>query len=257
MYARKKRRRKGGGGKKNGGGGAGSKRGKRRLVKEDTNVSNTSSVGHQQQTLQPMTTKRIVSTVASTPLKISTKTIDITKQATRTSATMATKLVTGLDLNGFSAAQQKEREEEEEEQRREYVQNSIGQPVYIGASARKQRLSSDSMNGTTAVRSSHLGVDAGVPIPENAYDEFGMNGNVTSDNEGDVDQEYDNDKSDAFAHPQDRGNPFLGWIPWTLHLSYDRMLRGIPGTGTRDGGMGGKLLGVNLDAIVLFRFHGE
>jgi hypothetical protein len=58
-------------------------------------------------------------------------------------------------------------------------------------------------------------------------------------------------------HPQDRGNPFLGWIPWTLHLSYDRMLRGIPGTGTRDGGMGGKLLGVNLDAVVLFRFHGE
>lgn len=57
-------------------------------------------------------------------------------------------------------------------------------------------------------------------------------------------------------HAQDRGNPFLGWIPWTLHLSYDRMLRGIPGTGTRDGGMGGKLLGVNLDAIVLFRYHG-
>ncbi len=56
-------------------------------------------------------------------------------------------------------------------------------------------------------------------------------------------------------HPQDRGNPFLGWIPWTLHLSYDRMLRGIPGTGTRSKGMEGKLLGVNLDAIVLFRYH--
>lgn len=35
------------------------------------------------------------------------------------------------------------------------------------------------------------------------------------------------------------------------------MLRGIPGTGTREGGMKGKLLGVNLDAVVLFRFHGE
>ena len=66
-----------------------------------------------------------------------------------------------------------------------------------------------------------------------------------------------NSKSDYAVHPQDRGNPFLGWIPWTLRLSYDRMLRGIPGTGTRDGGMGGKLLGVNLDAIVLFRYHGE
>ena len=86
-----------------------------------------------------------------------------------------------------------------------------------------------------------------------------------------------------YAHPQDRGNPFLGecsislksilhhtfvslkvphahcfsgWIPWTLHLSYEKMLRGIPGTGTRNGGMKGKLLAVNFDAIVLFRFHG-
>lgn len=56
-------------------------------------------------------------------------------------------------------------------------------------------------------------------------------------------------------HVQDRGNPFVGWIPWTLRLSYDRMLNGIPGTGTRDGGMGGKLLDVNLDAVVLFRYH--
>lgn len=58
-------------------------------------------------------------------------------------------------------------------------------------------------------------------------------------------------------HVQDRGNPFVGWIPWTLRLSYDRMLNGIPGTGTRDGGMGGKLLDVNLDAVVLFRYHGK
>ena len=63
--------------------------------------------------------------------------------------------------------------------------------------------------------------------------------------------------SKLYAHPQDRGNPFLGWIPWTLHLSYDRMLRGIPGTGTREKGLGGKLLGVNLDAIILFRYHGK
>lgn len=59
-----------------------------------------------------------------------------------------------------------------------------------------------------------------------------------------------------YTHPQDRGNPFLGWIPWTLHLSYDRMLRGIPGTGTRNRGMDGSFLGVNLDAIVLFRYNG-
>ena len=34
------------------------------------------------------------------------------------------------------------------------------------------------------------------------------------------------------------------------------MLRGIPGTGTRNKGMDGQLLGVNLDAIVLFRYNG-
>jgi len=52
-----------------------------------------------------------------------------------------------------------------------------------------------------------------------------------------------------------RGNPFTGWIPWTLALSYDTMLRGVPGTGTRRRGLDGALLRVNLDAIVLFRFH--
>ena len=52
-----------------------------------------------------------------------------------------------------------------------------------------------------------------------------------------------------------RGNPFTGWIPWTLALSYDQMLRGVPGTGTRRRGLDGSMLRVNLDAIVLFRFH--
>jgi hypothetical protein len=55
---------------------------------------------------------------------------------------------------------------------------------------------------------------------------------------------------------QKRGNAFLGWIPWTLSLSYDTMLRGIPGTGTRKNGMGGSLLKLNLDSIILLRYHG-
>jgi Calcium-dependent channel, 7TM region, putative phosphate/Late exocytosis, associated with Golgi transport len=46
----------------------------------------------------------------------------------------------------------------------------------------------------------------------------------------------------------------LGWIPWTLALSYDTMIRGIPGTGTRQDGISGSLLTVNLDGIVLLRF---
>lgn len=56
---------------------------------------------------------------------------------------------------------------------------------------------------------------------------------------------------------QDRGNAFTGWILWTLKLSYDTMLRGVPGTGTRANGMKGKMLDVNLDGIILLRFHGE
>ena len=57
-------------------------------------------------------------------------------------------------------------------------------------------------------------------------------------------------------HPcQDRGNPTFGWIPWVMRLTYDTMLKGVPGTGTRDGGLSGQLLKVNLDGIVLLRFH--
>ena len=54
---------------------------------------------------------------------------------------------------------------------------------------------------------------------------------------------------------QDRGSPLLGWITWTLGLTYDEMLRGVPGTGTREGGMAGSMLAVKLDGIVLLRFH--
>ena len=52
-----------------------------------------------------------------------------------------------------------------------------------------------------------------------------------------------------------RFNPVVDWIPWTLSLTYDTLLRGVPHTGTRRGGANGALLRVNLDAIVLLRFH--
>lgn len=52
-----------------------------------------------------------------------------------------------------------------------------------------------------------------------------------------------------------RGNPWWGWIGWSLRLSYDTLLQGIPGTGTREAGLRGSLLRVNLDGIVLLRFH--
>lgn len=56
---------------------------------------------------------------------------------------------------------------------------------------------------------------------------------------------------------QYRGGPVFGWIPWTLSLSYDQLLHGVPGTGTRKDGMEGSALSVNLDGIILLRFHGE
>ena len=52
-----------------------------------------------------------------------------------------------------------------------------------------------------------------------------------------------------------RFNPVVDFIPWTLSLTYDTLLRGVPGTGTRHRGQAGALLQVNLDAIVLLRFH--
>jgi len=55
--------------------------------------------------------------------------------------------------------------------------------------------------------------------------------------------------------PQIRGsNAYFGWIKWCMSLTYDQMLEGVPGTGTIEKGMGGRLLDVNLDGIVFLKF---
>jgi len=54
---------------------------------------------------------------------------------------------------------------------------------------------------------------------------------------------------------QERGNPYFGWMKWVMSLSYETMLRGVPGTGTRGNGLEGQMLNVNLDQIVMLRFH--
>jgi hypothetical protein len=56
---------------------------------------------------------------------------------------------------------------------------------------------------------------------------------------------------------QYRGNCFWGWIPWTLSLPYETLLKGVPGTGTRKGGAEGVLLKVNLDGVIMIKFHGR
>lgn len=70
------------------------------------------------------------------------------------------------------------------------------------------------------------------------------------------DSEDDEDARNP-EYVQYRGGPMFGWIPWTMSLSYEQLLKGVPGTGTRKNGMDGSMLKVNLDGIVLLRFHGK
>jgi len=51
------------------------------------------------------------------------------------------------------------------------------------------------------------------------------------------------------------GNYWISWIPWALNLSYREMLDGIPGTGTRQNGHQGPLLKINMDGVILVKFH--
>jgi hypothetical protein len=51
------------------------------------------------------------------------------------------------------------------------------------------------------------------------------------------------------------GNYWISWIPWALNLSYQEMLDGIPGTGTRQNGHEGPLLKINMDGVILVKFH--
>jgi len=59
------------------------------------------------------------------------------------------------------------------------------------------------------------------------------------------------DNDDVCIEPRDviqyRGNCIWGWIPWALSHTYETLLKGVPGTGTRKGGVEGSLLKVNLD----------
>lgn len=75
---------------------------------------------------------------------------------------------------------------------------------------------------------------------------------LKSDKDEDKD-DVDNDED----HVQYRGGPIFGWIFWVMGLSYEQLLEGVRGTGTRNGGMDGSMLRINLDGIILLRFHGE
>lgn len=66
---------------------------------------------------------------------------------------------------------------------------------------------------------------------------------------------YNPQPTSSVQDRRDRLSPTFGWVRWALELSYDQMLQGVPGTGTRDGGLSGSMLKVNMDGIVLLRFH--
>ena len=47
----------------------------------------------------------------------------------------------------------------------------------------------------------------------------------------------------------------LAWIKWSYLLTLKQCLFGIPGTGTRNSGLHGPLLKVNVDGVVLLKYH--
>ena len=67
-------------------------------------------------------------------------------------------------------------------------------------------------------------------------------------------------KDNHHHHQHQQQNCFWGlysfyWIPWALGLSYQELMDGIPGTGTRNNGWDGPLLKCNLDGIILIKYH--
>jgi len=87
------------------------------------------------------------------------------------------------------------------------------------------------------------------------------NADASNENNGPLPTDVENriDPREIFRQTREqvqfRGGPFFGWIPWVLSFSYKELLEGVPGTGTRKHGMEGSMLKVNLDGIILIRFH--
>ena len=157
---------------------------------------------------------------------------------------IATKLVTGVDMNGMARSQQSIRELEEQEQQLDFVQNSLGQPVYVGGStaARNRNQPQSSLSSSlppvinnNAVSSSVGGNSNNETSAETLDDDMNMLANVftaphssaaaavdvgepvlgvgdNKDDDDDSEDEYESDtevNDELYSHPQDRGNPFL------------------------------------------------
>mmetsp|Transcript_4818 Transcript_4818/g.12258 ORF Transcript_4818/g.12258 Transcript_4818/m.12258 type:complete len:1303 (-) Transcript_4818:886-4794(-) len=47
----------------------------------------------------------------------------------------------------------------------------------------------------------------------------------------------------------------LSWLRWTSNLTYQQALEGVPGTGSRADGWDGRTLQLNLDGVILLKYH--
>ena len=137
---------------------------------------------------------------------------DFTVKAPRIAANTAAKIVTGVDMNGMARSQRSLKQKEEQEHQRDFVQNSLGQPVYVGRNKNSsvERLPSNDVIGSAS--SENLDeVLAGVfTVPPPAAD-----GDELVDPEVGLCDEHELSDDDfelgdqMYSHPQDRGNPFL------------------------------------------------
>ncbi len=154
----------------------------------------------------------------------------------RIAANTAAKIVTGVDMSGMARSQESIKQMEEQEQQRDFVQNSMGQPVYVGRSKNslvERQLSGGSSSGGAspnkkgAAASSPgnenldellAGVftapppaaDVGEPVLKDPEMGFSNDENDMSDVENELSDGDDYEPSDKlYSHPQDRGNPFL------------------------------------------------
>lgn len=159
------------------------------------------------------------------------------QNAPRIAANTAAKIVTGVDMNGMAKSQQSIRQMEEQEQQRDFVQNSFGQPVYVGRN-KNSIVERQSSSGSAGGGGSGSG--GGVASPNNdtppgenldellagVFTAADVAEPVVNDPEvGFCNDENENDgdydlTDELYSHPQDRGNPFLvslsGYLPPVL-----------------------------------------
>jgi hypothetical protein len=150
-------------------------------------VSNEDANGNDKHTKRPSIAKRNTSL----------------HEAPRIAVNTAAKIVTGVDISGMTRSQQSIRQlEEQEQQQRGFVQNSLGQPVYVGSGAARNNNDTETLDEILAeVFTAHtLPPQALPPVADVGEPVIVTDPKIEKDGGGD---------NELYSHPQDRGNPFL------------------------------------------------